>query len=148
MRRTWMNVTIGRTLVAVVSSAGLIAGGAASASASSGGDDHGKQRYGWVKVCQEVKKDYGYGYDKGKDDRKDKFRGQYKVSDSSDRYGDVDKFKLEGNYDCYQVKVNEGWVKVKVVKKPDHTKLKGYDEQKVYVKKGKYEKVTFKYEAK
>jgi hypothetical protein len=138
-----MNVTIGRTLVAVVTSAGLVVGGAASASASSGGYDKDKDKYGWVKVCQEVKKDNKGKDDKGKDDKK--FRGQYKVKD---KYGDVSKFWLQGKDACYQVKVHEGWVNVKVVKKPDHTKLKGYEEQKVYVKKGKYEKVTFKYDAK
>src|SRR3954470_1711397 len=115
-----MNVTIGRTLVAVVSSAGLLVGGAATASAG-GHDDHGKDKYGWVKVCQEVKKDKDHDYAKDRDDKKDKYVGKYRVKDSRD---DVHKFKLEGKYDCYQVKVHAGWVKVKVVEKPDHTKLK------------------------
>jgi len=39
-----------------VSSAGLLVGAAATASAG-GHDDHGKDKYGWVKVCQQVNKD-------------------------------------------------------------------------------------------
>jgi hypothetical protein len=142
-----MNVSMGRTLVAVVSSAGLILGGAASASASSGGhDDHGKYRSGWVKVCQDIKKDRGHDDAKGKGGHEDRdYKGTYKVKDS---YGDVTRVYLQGKYDCDEVRVHKGWVKVRVVDEPEGTKLKSDYEQSVYVRKGEYEKVTFDYKVK
>jgi hypothetical protein len=129
-----------RALVAAVGSAGLIIGGAASAGATSGGhdDDHGgKQQYGWVKVCQDVKK---YDDDKGKDD----YLGQYQVRDS---YGSVWRFKLKGKYDCRQVKVHKGKVAVKVTYQPEYTDLYGPADRYLYVRKNGYEKTTYEYKA-
>lgn len=145
-----MNVSMGRTLVAVLSSAGLAFGGAATASASSGGDDghgdHGNHRSGWVKVCQDIKTDRGHDHakDRGGHDDRD-YKGTYKVKDS---YGDVTWVHLRGKYDCDQVSVHRGWVKVRVVDEPEGTRLKSDYEQSVYVRSGGYEKVTFYYKAK
>jgi hypothetical protein len=101
--------------------------------------------YGWVKVCQDIKKkddDKGKD-DKGKDDNE--YRGTYEVKDS---YGNTSKVYLEGKYDCDEVKVRAGKVDVKVIYQPEDTKLKGDEKVYVDVDKDEYEKVTFEYRAK
>src|SRR4051812_42803988 len=142
MKRDDMQPRIGRALVAALGSAGLLIGGAMSASASGGHDDHGgKQQYGWVKVCQDVKK---YD-DHGKDDQaNDDYDGQYRVTDS---YGSYWNFHLKGRYDCRQVKVHKGKVAVKVTYKPDYTELKGYAERYLNVRKNAYARTTYEYKA-
>ena len=136
-----METRIRCALVAAASSAGLVLGGAMPASASSGGyDGHGRKHFGWVKVCQDVKKYDDHKDDKGKDD----YLGRYQVKDG---YGGVWKFKLEGRYDCREVKVRAGKVSVKVLYKPKDTELKGYEDRYLRVKKNAYEKVTYEYKA-
>jgi len=99
--------------------------------------------YGWVKVCQDIKKKKDADKDKGKYDNK--YRGTYEVKDS---YGDTTTVYLEGKYDCDEVKVRAGKVDVKVIYKPDDTKLKGDEKVYVDVDKDEYEKVTFEYRVK
>jgi hypothetical protein len=133
-----MHLKIGRVLLAVISSAGLFIAGAVPAGATSGHDgDHGKRNdYGWVKVCQNVKK---YGDDKGKDD----YVGRYRVKD---RYSSW-TFKLEGRYACRQVKVRAGKVAVGVLYKPDYTDLYGSTDRYLHVKRDRYANVAFEYKA-
>jgi hypothetical protein len=132
-----MQPRITRTLVAAAGSASLIVGGAMSAGASGHDDHHGKQQYGWIKVCQNVKK-----YDDGKGE--DEYLGQYQVKDA---YGSVWRFKLNGKYDCRQVRVHKGNVSVKVLYQPDYTDLYGDANRYVYVKKDGYARTTFQYKA-
>jgi uncharacterized membrane protein len=93
--------------------------------------------YGWVKVCQNVRK---YGDDENAD-----YKGTYQVKDS---YGDTSTVYLEGAYDCEQVKVHAGKADVKVVYKPDYTELLSYDDVYVDVYKDAYAQVVFEYQAK
>ena len=142
-----MGLRMGRTLVALASSAGMIIGGAMSAAATSGGDDDGgghgkKEQYGWVNVCQDVKKHDDHAYGDTKDDNP--YKGTYSVKDS---YGQVQKVYLKGQYNCHQVKVHKGKVTVKVLYKPAYTKLDSHADQYVDVKKGDYKKVVYKYRA-
>jgi hypothetical protein len=132
----------GRAVLAAASSAGLLIGGAMSASATaSHHDDHGghggRNHYGWVKVCQDVK-----AYDDYQ--RNDEYDGQYQVKDS---YGSVWKFRLEGRYGCRQVKVHKGKVSIKVTYKPEYTYLKGYADRYLNVRRGEYQKTTYEYKA-
>jgi len=134
-----MQRRIGRAVLAALSTIGLVVSGAMAANASSGkSDDHGKQRYGWVKVCQDVKR-----YDDGKADDYG-YRGTYQVKDG---YGGAWKFDLKGRYDCRQVKVHTGKISVRVLYKPDGADLQGYADRYVDVSKNAYRKVTFEYRA-
>lgn len=140
-----MHLRIGRVLLAIIGSVGLFVAGAVPAGAASGpGGDHGNRHdYGWVKVCQNVKK---YGDHKGKDDDdkgKDDYVGRYQVKDD---YGSW-SFELEGRYACRQVKVRAGKVAVKVLYEPDYTDLYGSTDRYLRVKRNRYERVDFDYKA-
>ena len=133
-----MHLRLCRVLLALLSSAGLFVAGAVPAGATSGHDGgHGKSYdYGWVKVCQNIKK---YDDDKGKDD----YVGRYRVKDGYSSWS----FKLEGRYACRQFKVRTGKVAVKVLYKPDYTDLYGATDRYLYVKRDRYYKVTYDYKA-
>jgi|tagenome__1003787_1003787.scaffolds.fasta_scaffold20774268_1 hypothetical protein len=137
-----MRLPIARTAMAVASSAGLVLGAATSAGAAGHDHDHNNRHRGWVNVCQNVNEDHG---DHGRDgDHRRPYHGAYKVVDSSYRTQYVD---LWGRYDCDQVEVRSGDVRVTVVSTPDHARLRSDYSKSVYVGRNQSRTVTFYYEA-
>ena len=76
--------------------------GLASPAHASTQNSNNSNGYGWVKVCQKIY-DYDHSYD---------YWGDYSIDDSYHHSWDV---QLGGrSYDCFQTKVQTGWVNVYV----------------------------------
>lgn len=136
-----MTTSMGRTALVLMSSAGLMAGTAVSAAASVNDDHPHRDRSGYVQVCQVIREDGHQGLASRRDDPR--FDGRYRVRDSDNNRSTV---RLHGRRACSdRIRVHTGDVRVRVLDKPNDTRLRSGNDQSVRVRRGETKRVTFRY---